>query len=100
MNEELYVENVSFAVPSIDTTRLFSRVGQIVSVRLVIDPETGKKKWQAFKEIALKVNAENLFGLTKFKLLVRKASEIVRGHSILTTGVLMVAALVLVSVAS
>lgn len=96
MNEELYVENVSFGVPTIDTTRIFSRVGQIVSVRLVIDPETGKKKWQAFKEIALKVNAESVIGLAKFKLLANEAIGIVKRNPLLAVIILMLIGSVLI----
>ncbi len=96
MNEELYVERVSFGVPTIDTTRIFSRVGQIVSVRLVIDPETGKKKWQAFKEIALKINAESVFGVARLKVLAKDAIEVVKRHPIPLMTTLMIMGTVLV----
>lgn len=96
MNEELYVERVSFGVPTIDTTRIFSRVGQIVSVRLVIDPETGKKKWQAFKEIALKINAESVFGVARLKVLAKDAIEVVKRYPIPLMTTLMIMGTVLV----
>ena len=56
MNNELYAENVAFGTHGLGANKIISRVGQIVTVRLVIDPVTGQKRWQAFVEMALKLN--------------------------------------------
>ncbi len=71
MNEELYVQNISFAAHELGAKRILSRMGQMVSVRLVTDPVTGQKRWQAFVEMALKMNHESACRVREVPILAK-----------------------------
>ncbi len=94
MNEELYAGNAPFGALEINTRKILSRVGQVVSVRLVTDPHTGQPKWLAFKETALRWDADQAFVAQHLKLLIKGMLELVKRHSVsLRRTVLMTLAL-------
>jgi len=82
MNEKLYAGNVHIGALEIDTNKIFARVGQVVSVRLVTDPYTGQPRWLAFTEMASKVNATGACGVHALKLLLHQVWGIVKRHSV------------------
>jgi RNA recognition motif-containing protein len=52
MNQRLYVGNLSPGVTEIDLQRLFSRVGAVTEVQLVLDPTTRQSRGYAFVTMA------------------------------------------------
>jgi hypothetical protein len=80
MNEKLYAGNMHIGALEIDTNKIFARVGQVVSVRLVNDPFTGRPRWLAITEMASKVNAKGAWGIHALKLLVHRISGSVKRH--------------------
>lgn len=47
----LYVSNLDFSVKEIELEQLFSRYGDVKSVKLIIDKKTKKSKGYAFVEL-------------------------------------------------
>lgn len=82
MNEELYVENVPFGARETGADKILSRMGQIVSVRLVIDPETGQKRWKAFVEMALKLNEESANRVRGVSVLAKVAVGVLKRYAV------------------
>ena len=52
MGKRLYVGNLSYSLKSNDLEEVFRKVGEVVSVKVVTDMETGRSKGFAFVEIA------------------------------------------------
>lgn len=52
MGKRLYVGNLSYALKSQDLEEVFRQVGEVVSVKVVTDMETGRSKGFAFVEMA------------------------------------------------
>ena len=55
----IYVGNLNYKVVEEDLTNLFSEYGEVVSVKIIKDTETGKAKGFAFVEMATAEAAEN-----------------------------------------
>lgn len=91
MNEELYVENISFGLLEIDTNKIFSRVGKAVSMRLVTDPHTGQQRWLAFVEMASKVNPGKALAAKNLKFQLMSILGFINRHSVLLRRMVMVA---------
>jgi hypothetical protein len=90
MNKELYVENASFGAHELGANRIISRMGQIVSVRLVIDPETGLKRWQAFVEMALKLNEESANRVKGVSVLAKALVGVWKRHFVLLSSLFVI----------
>ena len=52
MGKRLYVGNLSYSLKSQDLEGVFRQVGEVVSVKVVTDMETGRSKGFAFVEMA------------------------------------------------
>jgi cold-inducible RNA-binding protein len=52
MGKRLYVGNLSYALKSPDLEEVFRQVGEVVSVKVITDMETGRSKGFAFVEMA------------------------------------------------
>src|SRR5579875_2666605 len=59
MNTKLFVGNLSFKLTESDLEALFSQAGQVVSVSIPTDRETGRKRGFAFVEMSSQSEAEN-----------------------------------------
>lgn len=59
MGTRLYVGNISFKATEADLRNLFSKTGEVVSVKLVKDSATGKMRGFGFVEMATKEDAQN-----------------------------------------
>lgn len=81
MAKRLYVGNVSYQVTEDDLKELFSKAGQVVSVRLITDAATGRLRGFGFVEFGTDAEAEKaitMYDETDFmnrKLVVRVAKE-------------------------
>jgi len=58
MNTRLYAGNISFRASEDDLRDLFSQVGEVVSVKLIKDPVTGRLRGFGFVEMASEEDAE------------------------------------------
>lgn len=58
MSHKLLIGNLSLETSEMSLRELFSRAGQVQSVNLVIDPQSGKKKGFAFVEMGTDAEAE------------------------------------------
>lgn len=52
MGKRLYVGNLSYSMKSADLEEVFKQVGEVVSVKVVTDMETGRSKGFGFVEMA------------------------------------------------
>lgn len=52
MSKRLYVGNISFKATEEDVRKLFAQTGEVVSVKLIKDPSTGKLRGFGFVEMA------------------------------------------------
>lgn len=52
MGKRLYVGNLSYALKSPDLEEVFRQIGDVTSVKVVMDQETGRSKGFAFVEMA------------------------------------------------
>jgi RNA recognition motif-containing protein len=59
MGTRLYVGNISFKATEADLRNLFSKTGEVVSVKLIKDSATGKMRGFGFVEMATKEDANN-----------------------------------------
>ena len=79
MDVKLYVGNLSYTTTEDDLKTLFTKAGQVVSVALITDRDTGNSKGFAFVEMNAQVEAEhaismfNGFNLNDRKLKVNLA---------------------------
>lgn len=58
MNKKVFVGNLSFKLSESDLEQLFSQSGQVVSVVIPTDAETGRKRGFAFVEMGSPAEAE------------------------------------------
>lgn len=64
MGNKLYVGNLPFSSTEADLTDMFSQCGNVDSVRLITDRETGRSKGFAFVEMSTSEEAEK--GISQF----------------------------------
>jgi len=58
MGKKLYVGNIAYATTEDGLRELFSQVGEVVSVAVIIDRETGRSKGFGFVEMATEEAAQ------------------------------------------
>ena len=58
MDVKLYVGNLSYATTEDDLKTLFTKAGQVASVALITDRDSGNSKGFAFVEMSTQVEAE------------------------------------------
>ncbi|MEW5957788.1 MAG: RNA-binding protein [Chloroflexota bacterium] len=58
MEVKLYVGNLSYATTEADLRTLFAKAGEVVSVAMIKDRDTGDSKGFAFVEMSTQVEAE------------------------------------------
>jgi RNA recognition motif-containing protein len=58
MDVKLYVGNLSYATTEDDLKTLFTKAGQVTSVALITDRDSGNSKGFAFVEMSTQVEAE------------------------------------------
>ena len=63
MEVNLYVGNLSYDTTEDNLKTLFDKAGQVVSVSLIKDRETGKSKGFAFIEMSTQAEAENAINM-------------------------------------
>jgi len=63
MEVKLYVGNLSYTTTEADLSTLFVKAGQVVSVALIKDRDTGNSKGFAFVEMSTQVEAEKAISL-------------------------------------
>lgn len=57
MGKKLYVGNISFQATDESLTEHFSKVGEVASVKIIVDMQTGQSKGFAFIEMATEEGA-------------------------------------------
>lgn len=62
MNNKLFVGNLSFETRESDLEQLFSEQGKVLSVKLIMDRDTGRSKGFAFIEMGTGDEAEKAQG--------------------------------------
>ena len=79
MNKKIYLANLSFQTSEPEIRALFSKAGEVTSVKIVGDRQTGQGKGFAFVEMSTQWEARkaiSMFNQTEFKkniLLVKEA---------------------------
>jgi RNA recognition motif-containing protein len=79
MNKKMYIANLSFQTSESDIRALFSKAGEVTSVKIVGDRQTGQPKGFAFVEMSTQWEARRAISMlnqTEFKgntLLVKEA---------------------------
>jgi RNA recognition motif-containing protein len=63
MDVKLYVGNLSYTTTENDLRTLFAKAGQVASVALITDRDTGNSKGFAFIEMSTQVEAEKAISL-------------------------------------
>jgi RNA recognition motif-containing protein len=63
MEVKLYVGNLSYTTTEADLQTLFAKAGQVASVALIKDRETGDSKGFAFVEMSTQVEAEKAISM-------------------------------------
>ena len=63
MEVKLYVGNLSYTTTEDDLQTLFAKAGQVVSVALIKDRDTGHSKGFAFVEMSTQVEAEQAISM-------------------------------------
>lgn len=70
MNQKLYVGNLPFGASEEDLKKLFLEAGAVQSVKIVIDPYSGRSRGFGFVEMASKEEAEKAISLINGKILM------------------------------
>jgi RNA-binding proteins (RRM domain) len=79
MNKKIYIANLSFQTSEPEIRVLFSKAGDVTSVKIAKDRQTGQRKDFAFVEMSTQWEARraiSMFNKTEFKgntLLVKEA---------------------------
>ncbi len=89
MSKKLHAGYIPWGAMEIDNNRIFSMIGQVVTMRLVTDPHTGRQRWMAFAEMASKVKAEKTIGLNRLKKLITGTLDIFRRRSVMEKRILL-----------
>jgi RNA recognition motif-containing protein len=63
MDVKLYVGNLSYTTTEADLRTLFAKAGQVASVALITDRNTGDSKGFAFVEMSTQVEAEQAISM-------------------------------------
>ena len=63
METTLYVGNLDYSAPEDDLRRLFTQAGEVQSVRVIKDRDTGRSKGFAFVEMSTQAEAEKAISL-------------------------------------
>jgi RNA recognition motif-containing protein len=63
MEVKLYVGNLSYTTTEADLKTLFAKAGQVASVALIKDRDTGNSKGFAFVEMSTQVEAEKAISM-------------------------------------
>ena len=63
MDVKLYVGNLSYSTTEDDLRTLFAKAGQVVSVALITDRDTGNSKGFAFVEMTTQTEAEKAISM-------------------------------------
>ena len=63
MEVKLYVGNLSYSTTEDDLKTLFTKAGQVVSVALITDRDTGNSKGFAFVEMSTQVEVEKAINM-------------------------------------
>ncbi|MEW6001044.1 MAG: RNA-binding protein [Nitrospirota bacterium] len=63
MSKRLYVGNISFRASEDSVRELFSKAGEVVSVKLIKDAATGKMRGFGFVEMASKEDAQKAISM-------------------------------------
>jgi len=63
MEVKLYVGNLSYTTTETDLESLFAKAGQVVSVALIKDRDTGNSKGFAFVEMSTQVEVEKAISM-------------------------------------
>ncbi|MFC1976061.1 RNA recognition motif domain-containing protein [Chloroflexota bacterium] len=63
MEAKLYVGNLSYSTTEDDLKTLFTKAGQVASVALITDRDTGNSKGFAFVEMSTQVEAEQAISM-------------------------------------
>lgn len=70
MNLKLYVGNLPVAASEDDLKKLFSEVGEVRSVKIVIDPYTGRSRGFGFVEMGTRPEVEKAISELNGKILM------------------------------
>ncbi len=73
MNLKLYVGNLSFGASEEDLKKLFSEVGTVQSVKIVLDPYSGRSRGFGFVEMTSKEEMEKAISLINGKTFMERA---------------------------
>lgn len=75
MTKKIYVGNISFKATKEDLETLFSKYGEVESVNLITDPQTGRSKGFGFVEMSTDEGASKaITGLNKSIFMDRELS--------------------------
>lgn len=75
MTKKIYVGNISFKATQEDLKTLFSKYGEVESVNLITDPQTGRSKGFGFVEMATDEDANKaIVGLNRSVFMERELS--------------------------
>jgi cold-inducible RNA-binding protein len=75
MTKKIYVGNIPFKATQEDLKTLFSKYGEVESVNLITDPQTGRSKGFGFVEMATDEDASKaISGLNKSVFMERELS--------------------------
>jgi len=70
MNSKLYVGNLPQGISEEDLKKLFSEAGEVQSVKIVIDPYSGRSRGYGFVEMNTKTEAEKAISQLNGKILM------------------------------
>jgi len=72
MNTKLYVGNLPFNASEEDLMKLFSEVGQVLSVKIVVDQYSGRSRGFGFVEMSSQADAEKAISTLNEKLFMER----------------------------
>ena len=72
MNTKLYVGNLPFNASEEDLTKLFAEVGQVQSVKIVVDQYSGRSRGFGFVEMNSHADAEKAISTLNGKLFMER----------------------------
>lgn len=70
MNSKLYVGNLPQGISEEDLKKLFSEAGEVQSVKIVIDPYSGRSRGYGFVEMNTKTEAEKAISQLNGRILM------------------------------